>query len=99
MKLLNAFIREKSINKLEDDDYYVLDPQILDSMLVILVRFHGTAADKLVGGRVDCRWMCRLTFVCSCILVGVTHSMTIFVVFCYDGILVNSVRISTHGYL
>ena len=90
MKLLDAYIGEKSINRLEDDDYYILDPQILDSILVILVRLHRTAADKLVGGRVDCWWMCRLTFVCSCNLVGVAHFMTIFVIFFYDGVLVNS---------
>ncbi len=90
MELLNAYIGKKSINKLEDDDYYILNPQILDVILVILVWFHRTAVDKSVDGRVDCWWMCRLTFVCSCNLVGVAHFLTIFVVFCYDGVLVNS---------
>jgi hypothetical protein len=74
----------------KDNDYYVLDHQISDLVLVTLVQFHRTAADKLVDGRVGCRWMCRLTFVCGCNLIGVSHFTAIFVIFYYDSILVNS---------
>ncbi len=90
MKLLDACVGKNSINRLKDDDYYVLDHQILASVLVTLVRFHGTAADELVDGRVGCWWMCRLTFICGCNLIGVSHFMAIFVIFCYDSVLVDS---------
>jgi hypothetical protein len=52
MKLLDACVGEISIDRLYDDDYYVLEHQILDSLVMTLVRLHRTVADELVDGRV-----------------------------------------------
>jgi hypothetical protein len=52
MKLLDAYIRQIPINKLEGNYYNILEGQILDSVVIIIVRFHHTVAGELVDGRV-----------------------------------------------
>jgi hypothetical protein len=52
MTLLDASVREISIDRLEDDEYYVLEHPILDLVVMTLVQLHQTVADKLVDGRV-----------------------------------------------
>ena len=50
--LLDAYIWQIPINKLEDNYYNILEGQILDSVVMIIVRFHQTVAEELVDGRV-----------------------------------------------
>ncbi len=52
MKLFDACVGEISINRLEDNNYYILKHQILDSVVMTLVQLHQTVADELVDGRV-----------------------------------------------
>jgi hypothetical protein len=52
MKLLDACVGEISIDRLYDNNYYVLERQILDLVVMTLVRLHPTVTDELVDGRV-----------------------------------------------
>ena len=52
MRLLDACVGEISIDRLYDNNYYVLERQILDLVVMTLVRLHQTVVDKLVDGRV-----------------------------------------------
>ncbi len=52
MKLLDAYIWQIPINKFEDDYYNILEGQILDSIVMNIVRFHWTVTDELEDGRV-----------------------------------------------
>ncbi len=52
MKLLDAYIWQIPINELEDDYYNILEGQILELVVMIIVQFHRTVADKMVDGRV-----------------------------------------------
>jgi hypothetical protein len=49
-------------NGLEDNNYNVLKPQILDLVVLTLVWFYRIVMGKLEDGRVRSRWMCWLTF-------------------------------------
>ncbi len=51
MKLLDAYTWQIPINKLEDYYYNILEGQILDSVVMIIVRYHQTVVDELVDGR------------------------------------------------
>jgi hypothetical protein len=66
---------------LDDDNYNVLESQILDSVVVTRVQLHQTVADKLEDGRVGSRWSWWLTFFSRRILSQVAQFMVILATF------------------
>ncbi len=47
MKLLDAYIWQIPINELKDDYYNILEGQILDSVVMIIVRFLSNSCGRV----------------------------------------------------